>query len=125
VLKKLHRSATATQGRQTHGQAILQERCHEATMAAQGRFISKLSEKGLPFFKLLKNADKFVWDEEAHQAFEALKEFLTSLPIMTTPVQRKHSSSTSWPPLMWSTRFLLPSEKKKGRSTLFSDLCIM
>jgi hypothetical protein len=89
VLKKLHRSATATQGRQTHGQAILQERCHEATMAAQGRFISKLSEKGLPFFKLLKNADKFVWDEEAHQAFEALKEFLTSLPIMTTPVPKK------------------------------------
>jgi hypothetical protein len=30
-------------------------------MAALGRFISKLGEKGLPFFKLLKKADKFVW----------------------------------------------------------------
>jgi hypothetical protein len=29
-------------------------------MAAIGRFISKLGEKGLPFFKLLKKADKFV-----------------------------------------------------------------
>jgi hypothetical protein len=29
-------------------------------MAALGRFISKLGEKGLPFFKLLKKADKFV-----------------------------------------------------------------
>jgi hypothetical protein len=33
-------------------------------MAALGRFISKLGEKGLPFFKLLKKADKFVWDNE-------------------------------------------------------------
>jgi hypothetical protein len=29
-------------------------------MAALGRFISKLGEKGLPFFKLLKKVDKFV-----------------------------------------------------------------
>jgi hypothetical protein len=29
-------------------------------MAALGRFISKLEKKGLPFFKLLKKADKFV-----------------------------------------------------------------
>ncbi|XP_072149535.1 uncharacterized protein [Setaria viridis] len=28
-------------------------------MAALSRFISKLSEKGLPFFRLLKKADKF------------------------------------------------------------------
>jgi hypothetical protein len=36
-----------------------------AMMAALGRFISKLGEKGLPFFKLLKKPDKFVWDDEA------------------------------------------------------------
>jgi hypothetical protein len=29
-------------------------------MAALGHFISKLGEKGLPFFKLLNKADKFV-----------------------------------------------------------------
>jgi hypothetical protein len=48
-------------------------------MAALGRFISKLGEKGLPFFKLLKKADKFVWDDEALKAFQALKESLTTL----------------------------------------------
>jgi hypothetical protein len=42
-------------------------------MAALGRFIRKLGEKGLTFFMLLKNADKFVWDDEVQQAFEALK----------------------------------------------------
>jgi hypothetical protein len=37
-------------------------------MVALGRFISKLGEKGLPFFKLLKKAHKFVWDDEAQNA---------------------------------------------------------
>jgi hypothetical protein len=55
-------------------------------MASLGRFISKLGEKGLPFFKLFKKADKFVWDNEAQKAFEALKESLTTPPIMTPPV---------------------------------------
>jgi hypothetical protein len=54
-------------------------------MAALGRFISKLGEKGLPFFKLLKMADKFMWDNEAQKAFEALKESLRTTPIMTPP----------------------------------------
>jgi hypothetical protein len=34
-------------------------------MATLGHFISKLGEKGLPFFKLLKKADKYVWGDEA------------------------------------------------------------
>jgi hypothetical protein len=46
-------------------------------MEALGRFISKLGEKGLPLFKLLKKADKFMWEDEAQKAFEALKESLT------------------------------------------------
>jgi hypothetical protein len=58
-------------------------------MAALGRFISKLGEKGLPFFKLLKKADKFVWDDEAQKAFEALKESLTTPPVMTPPILKE------------------------------------
>ncbi|XP_072148531.1 uncharacterized protein [Setaria viridis] len=49
-------------------------------MAALNRFISKLGEKGLPFFKLLKKADKFKWDNEASKTLEELKAFLTPLP---------------------------------------------
>jgi hypothetical protein len=30
--------------------------------AALGRFISKLSEEDLSFFKLLKKSNKFMWD---------------------------------------------------------------
>jgi hypothetical protein len=42
-------------------------------MVALGRFISKLGEKGLPFFKLFKKADKFVWDNEAQKAMKLSK----------------------------------------------------
>jgi hypothetical protein len=34
----------------------------------------------------LKEADKFVWDDEAQKAFEALKESLTTPAIMTPPI---------------------------------------
>jgi hypothetical protein len=58
-------------------------------MAALGRFISKLGEKGLPFFKILKKADKFVWDDKDQKAFEALKESLTTPPVMTPPILKE------------------------------------
>jgi hypothetical protein len=58
-------------------------------MAALGRIISKLGEKSLPFFKLLKKADKFAWDDEAQKEFEALKESLTTPPIMTPPTPKE------------------------------------
>jgi hypothetical protein len=54
-------------------------------MAALSRFISRLSEKGLPFFKLLKAKEKFEWSEEANTAFVELKQFLTSPPVLTAP----------------------------------------
>jgi hypothetical protein len=38
-------------------------------MAALSRFISRLSEKGLPFFKLLKASENFVWSKEADATF--------------------------------------------------------
>jgi hypothetical protein len=37
-------------------------------MAALNRFISKFREWGLPFLKLLKHQEKFVWIPEAGQA---------------------------------------------------------
>jgi hypothetical protein len=39
-------------------------------MAALNRFISRLGERGLPFFKLLKCQDKFQWMKEAERAFK-------------------------------------------------------
>jgi hypothetical protein len=57
----------------------------DVTMTALSRFISRLGEKGLPFFKLLKALEKFVWSKEADTAFTQLKEFLTSPPVLIAP----------------------------------------
>jgi hypothetical protein len=47
-------------------------------MAALSHFISRLGEKGLSFFNVLKAKEKFEWLEEANTAFVELKQFLTS-----------------------------------------------
>jgi hypothetical protein len=54
-------------------------------MAALNRFISKRGEPGLPFFKLLKYQEKFVWTPEADQALAQLKDFLSKPPVITAP----------------------------------------
>jgi hypothetical protein len=54
-------------------------------MAALSRFISRLGEKGLPFYKLLKKVDKFQWTLEAQEALDALKKFLTTPPVLKSP----------------------------------------
>ena len=56
-------------------------------MAALNHFISRLGEKGLPFFKLLKKTDKFERTEEANEAFKRLKAYLTSSPVLTPPMK--------------------------------------
>ena len=52
-------------------------------MAALNRFLSRLGERGLPFFKLLKRQDKFERTTEAAEALENLKHDLQSQPILT------------------------------------------
>ena len=54
-------------------------------MASLSRFISRLGEKGMPFFKLLKKVDKFQWTAEAQKALDSLKEFLTTPPTLSAP----------------------------------------
>jgi hypothetical protein len=46
-------------------------------MAALKRLISKLGERWLPFFKLLKHQEKFMWTTEADQALAQLKDFMS------------------------------------------------
>src|SRR5437016_236905 len=55
-------------------------------MAALNRFVSRLGERAMPFYKLLKKQDKFQWSPEAQQAFDKLKEFLTSPPVLVPPM---------------------------------------
>jgi hypothetical protein len=58
-------------------------------MATLNRFISKLGERGLPFFKLLKHQEKFVWTPEADEALTQLKDFLSKPPVLTAPRKKE------------------------------------
>jgi ribonuclease HI len=50
-------------------------------VAALNRFISRSTDKCLPFFKILKKA--FVWGEECEEAFRQLKSYLVNPPLLS------------------------------------------
>ncbi|KAL0458541.1 UNVERIFIED_CONTAM: hypothetical protein Slati_0481300 [Sesamum latifolium] len=54
-------------------------------IAALNRFISRSSDNGLPFFKVLKKVDGFSWTEQCQAAIEDLKQYLASPPLLTKP----------------------------------------
>ena len=55
-------------------------------MASLSRLISRLGEKGLPLYRLLRKSEHFSWTPEAQEALDKLKASLTSAPILTPPV---------------------------------------
>uniref|UniRef100_A0A2N9GXC3 RNase H type-1 domain-containing protein n=1 Tax=Fagus sylvatica TaxID=28930 RepID=A0A2N9GXC3_FAGSY len=55
--------------------------------AALNRFVSRSTDKCLPFFKILRKA--FHWTEECQQAFEELKVYLTSPPLLSPSQTRE------------------------------------
>jgi hypothetical protein len=54
-------------------------------MVTLSRFISKLGERGMPFYKLLCKTDGFQWDDQAAIAFVQLKQYMMSLPTLVPP----------------------------------------
>ena len=54
-------------------------------IAALSRFLSKASDKCQLFFQVLKKA--FQWDTKCEEAFAALKNYLSSPPILVSPIE--------------------------------------
>jgi ribonuclease HI len=54
-------------------------------LAALNRFISKSTERSLPFLKALRGAKDFAWGPEQAAAFASLKQYLSKLAILTSP----------------------------------------
>jgi hypothetical protein len=54
-------------------------------LAVLSRFISRLGEKDLPLYRLLKKHERFSWTAEAQDALDKLKASLTHAPILTPP----------------------------------------
>ena len=53
-------------------------------VAALNRFVSKVTDKCLPFFKVLKKA--FEWMDECQKAFPDLKMYLVAAPLLSSSV---------------------------------------
>jgi hypothetical protein len=56
-------------------------------IAALNRFISRSTEKCLPFFKILWKT--FVWSNECEEAFCQLKEYLANPPLISSPKEEE------------------------------------
>jgi hypothetical protein len=77
-------------------QAVLEMRSPKSTkqlqqltgrLAALNRFISRSTDKCLPFFKILRKA--FEWTSESEGAFSQLKTYLTSPPLLSRTIPRE------------------------------------
>jgi hypothetical protein len=56
-------------------------------IASLNRFISKLAERSLPFFTILRGSAKIKWGVEQQKAFKDLKSYLEKLPTLSSPEQ--------------------------------------
>nr|ABA97615.1 retrotransposon protein, putative, unclassified [Oryza sativa Japonica Group] len=54
-------------------------------ITALSRFLPKVAERGLPFFKTLRGMGKFSWTPECQAAFDELKQYLQSPPALISP----------------------------------------
>lgn len=54
-------------------------------VATLNHFVSKATDKCLPFFKVLKKVSKFEWTLKCEEAFVQLKEYLSQLPLLSKP----------------------------------------
>ena len=54
-------------------------------MAALRRFISRLGEKALPLYRLLRRTDHFEWTDAVTAGLEEIKTLLSYNPILAAP----------------------------------------
>ncbi|CAH9057530.1 unnamed protein product, partial [Cuscuta europaea] len=54
-------------------------------LTALNRFLSRSAERALPFFQIMRKANSFKWTTECQEAFDELKRYLSSPPVLSKP----------------------------------------
>ena len=54
-------------------------------MVALSRFVSAGGDNGHPYFQCLRRNNRFIWTRECEEAFEKLKKYLASPPVLCKP----------------------------------------
>ncbi|XP_022159003.1 uncharacterized protein LOC111025448 [Momordica charantia] len=65
---------------------LKQLQCLNGRIAASNMFVSRSTDKCLPFFKVLRKKGSFEWTTECEQALEQLKNYLYSTPLLAKPL---------------------------------------
>ena len=89
------------------------------------RFISRLGEKAIPLYQMLKKTDNFIWSDAANEAFENLKRQLANPPVLAAPVDKDPLLlyvATNARLLVW---LLWWSARRPKRSIRFNDRFII
>ena len=58
-------------------------------LASLSQFVSRLGEKALPLYQLMKKTDKFTSTAQADTAFHDLKRMLSMAPVLATPAEKE------------------------------------
>ena len=58
-------------------------------LASLSRFLSRLGEKAIPLYQLMKKMDKFIWTPKADEAFKELKRMLSTAPVLAAPIEKE------------------------------------
>jgi hypothetical protein len=58
-------------------------------LAALSHFISRLDERGLPLYRLLKKTNRFTWTPKAQEALDRLKALLPKALILVSPTNEE------------------------------------
>ncbi|XP_022872377.1 uncharacterized protein LOC111391392 [Olea europaea var. sylvestris] len=66
-------------------QKLKEVQCLNGRIVALNRFISRATDKSLPFFEVLKQGKKFQWTDECEETFQALKKHLGEAPLLSKP----------------------------------------
>jgi hypothetical protein len=61
----------------------------DGCLASLSRFVSRLGEKAMPLYQLMKKTDHFVWSQRADDAFNELKRALSTTPILAAPAPQE------------------------------------
>src|SRR3954463_11152042 len=58
-------------------------------LASLSRFLSRLGEKAIPLYQLMKKTEKFTWTPQENEAFRELKRMISTAPILAAPIEKE------------------------------------
>ena len=92
-------------------------------MAALSRFISRLGEKALPLYRLLRRTEHFEWTDATTAGLKEIKAILATNSDLAAPNLGEPMLLYMQQHIKLSARYSSSSERQKGTDSLFKNQC--